>query len=281
VRTVEDWARYDPHARNASLWITLVIAALSIAIVAVIILGPRYTKRCLQAIRRSAGGGRWEEGIDRPAWDDNTRYLYGEWDPTTTTAPESEHTTPSAGVTINTIGLVMSTYVTGAAVGSTYDHVTACHDDVIDDGVFDDGDGDLDAALPTFRSEPEMMGYHVTADVTEISMPDDDDDDSSEFEQTEGSEECDDNGFVGNDDDVDDMSQRENRNSNDVTGERPGAGIDELDDATRSEPRTGNSSLDACVCTASDAENTDWSCQAERCRGVSVTSQCEENVLPP
>ena len=164
--------------------------------------------------------------------------------------------------------------------------MTACNDDVIDDGVFDDdggGGGDFDIALPTFRCEPEMRGYHVTADVTESSMPHGGDDDSSEFEQTEGSEEWEESGCVGNDDDddVDDTSEREDRNSRDVTGERPGAGNDEFDDASRSEPRTGNSSVDACVCSAGDDVDTDWSCQAESSRAAGVTSKCEENVMPP
>ena len=275
METADDWDHYDPHARNASLWITLVIAATSIAIVAVIILGPRYTKKCLLAIRRRTVNGRRQEDMGRRPINDNMRYLYGEWDPST----ESERTTPS-GVSINTVGLVMSTYVTGAAVGSTYDNATC-------DGGYSylyDDDNDCSKEPPsesdrTSEGEPDTGGDHVTIAVTEISMPEDDY--GSESEQTRESEDCDESGSAEYVAVAVDASQTEDQKSNCVSDELTGAANDGFVNLNRLERRTGNSSLDVCVCSMSDDLDTDWSYRAESSQGDSVGSSCEENIMLP
>ena len=258
IDSLVDWEQDDLRAHNTSLWITLVIASLSIAIVAVIILGPRYLKKCLRKIRRRLQRSRGDVGTDRGTANDNMRYLYGEWDPST----DSEQTTPS-GVHLNAMELVMSTYVAGTVVGTTYDDASRdgngysylCRDDCRHDASFDD-----------------LMATEVS-DVSPLQ-----DGELSESERTADNDECIENMSIEHDD-IGCLSDHL-RNTFGVS--------DDIADSSNAEIGTSRTTnkLEMKNCTIDDCRPSDDSDNSDSSREEISGDSCmystsEENGIPP
>ena len=183
------------------------------------------------------------------------RYLYGEWDPST----DSEQATPS-GTHLNAVGLIMSTYVAGAVVGTTYDEASRdgngysslCREDCRNDVSFDD-DTTMGFSDISTLQDGKFSEYVLTAEndtcIGDVSV---------------------DNAYVG-------CLSDHLRNTLDVSVELTDSM--NADIGTTNTLEMKNCSIDAC--SLSDDSDQSESSREEISERCSVDSTNKENAIPP